>query len=96
MSSALDWKPDPDQPDNVETASAGETVYSVTGTHARGTGQGTYTAHAGSLSLGTFPCTAEGRCAAFIACESHAQFVADALRARATLVNQGMGREQAI
>jgi hypothetical protein len=95
MPSALDWKPDPSQPDNVETASAGNTTYSVTAWHPRAAGQGSYTAHVGSLHLGTFPYTAQGRRAAFTACESYAQFVADSLRAQAALAHYGVGRESA-
>jgi hypothetical protein len=87
MPSVLDWKPDPCQPDDIETASAGGITYSVTSWHRRAANLGAYAACAGQLDLGTFPYTAEGKRAAFTACESYAQFVADSLRAQEAIAD---------
>ena len=87
MPVALDWKPGHCEPDGVETASAGGITYSVTSWHQHGTSLGAHLARAGDLELGTFPYTADGKRAAFTACESYAQFVADSLRAQATIAD---------
>ena len=87
MPAALDWKPHASQPDSIETASAGGITYSVTGWFRRAAGLSAYAARAGDLDLGTFPHTADGKRAAFTACESYAQFVADSLRAQEAIAD---------
>ena len=84
MATALDWEPDPFQPDSVH-ARGGATTYRVTSGPPATAGNGAITAHAGDCILGRFPCTAEGRRAALTACESHAAFVGDSLRAQAEI-----------
>lgn len=84
MAIALDWKPDPFQPDSVH-AQAGGTIYRVTSCPPGLGSSGAITAHAGDRTLGRFPCTPQGKRAALTACESHAAFVGDSLRAQAEI-----------
>jgi len=84
MATALDWKPDPFQADSVH-AQVGATTYRVASAPAGSTRSGAITAHAGDRVLGRFACTPEGRRAALTACESHAAFVGDSLRAQAEI-----------
>jgi hypothetical protein len=52
------------------------------------TSVGAYTALAGDYDLGRFPYTEEGKRAALTACESHAAFVGDSLRAQAEIIER--------
>jgi hypothetical protein len=83
MATTLDWKPDPFQPDSVVHAESAGMTYSVTSWHPSTPSEGAYTALAGDHDLGRFPYTEAGRRAALTACESHAAFVRDSLRAQA-------------
>jgi len=85
MATALDWKPDPFQPDSVVHATGAGTIYCVTSCHPGMAGAGAFTALAGAHVLGRFPGTPEGKRAALTACESHAAFVGDSLRAQAEI-----------
>jgi hypothetical protein len=98
MATALDWIPDPFQPQaavhaesvhakSVHAESSG-TTYRVTGWPPGSTGDGAYTALAGDHALGRFPYTEAGRRAALTACESHAAFVGDSLRAQAEITER--------
>ena len=88
MATSLDWKPDPFQPHSVVHAESAGTTYSVTSWHPSMTSGGAYTALAGDHDLGRFPYTEEGKRAALTACESHAAFVVDSLRAQAEIVER--------
>ena len=88
MAAALDWKPDPFQPHSVLHDESAGTTYSVTSSPAGMTSGGAYTALAGDLHLGRFPCTEKGKRAALTACESYAAFVGDSLRAQAEIVER--------
>ena len=88
MATALDWKPDQFQPHSVVHAESAGTTYSVTNWPAGTTSSGAYTALAGDLHLGRFPYTVQGKRAALTACESHAAFVVDSLRAQAEIVER--------
>jgi hypothetical protein len=88
MATALDWKPDPFQPHSVVYAENAGTTYSVTSWPTGMTSSGAYTALAGDLHLGRYPYTPEGKQAALTACESHAAFVGDSLRAQAEITDR--------
>ena len=88
MATALDWKPDPFQPHSVVHAESAGTTYRVTCWPPGMTSSGAYTALAGDHELGRFPYTETGKRAALTACESHAAFVVDSLRAQAEIVER--------
>ena len=88
MATSLAWKPDPFQPRSVVHAESAGTIYSVTRWPPGMTSNGAYTALAGDHDLGRFPDTEEGKRAALTACESHAAFVVDSLRAQAEIVER--------
>jgi hypothetical protein len=56
--------------------------------------RGAYTALAGDHDLGCFPYTEQGRQAALTACESHAAFVGDSLRAQAEILERAEASAQ--
>ena len=94
MATALDWKPDPLQPHGVLHAQSAGKTYRVTSWPSSMTSVGAYTALAGDDELGRFPYTEEGRRAALTACESHAAFVGDSLRAQAEIIERAEASAQ--
>jgi hypothetical protein len=96
MATALDWTPDPFQPEGAVHAQSSGTTYRVTGCPPGPTGSGAYTALAGAHALGRFPYTEEGKRAALTACESHAAFVGDSLRAQAEITERNDASAQSV
>ena len=75
MTHALTWTPDPYLPHSDLLARLGVVIYRVTGWQPSTTNAGAYTATSGRLDLGRFPYTPEGKRAALMACQLHADFV---------------------
>jgi hypothetical protein len=85
MTAALAWIPDPYLPHSDVLARAGDATYRVTSWHPSMTNPGAHTASMGSLDLGRFPYTPEGKRAALMACQSHADYVGAVLQTTAAM-----------
>jgi hypothetical protein len=72
MTAALDWTPDPYLPHSDVIARAGVVTYRVTTWYPSMTHPGAHIASMGSLDLGRFPYTPEGKRAALMTCQAHA------------------------
>ena len=87
MTTALDWSHDPYLPHSDLLARAGVATYRVTSWPPSMTNPGTHTASSGRLDLGRFPYTAEGKRAALMACQLHADFIGGPKKTKAGMAD---------